>query len=429
MGNSSDLFQRAKKVIPGGVNSPVRAWKSVGGDPLFIDRGSGSHIFTADGLELIDFCGSWGPLLLGHAHPEVVKAVRDRAAKGLTFGATTRLEVELAELLCETIPNLDMVRLVNSGTEATMTAIRLARGYTKRDKILKFDGCYHGHSDFLLVSAGSGLLTGGFASSAGIPEKSSCQTLVAPFNDLEAARTIVSKYGSELAAVIVEPVAGNMGLVKPNPGFLRGLRELTHSCGALLIFDEVITGFRVGPTTYGAISKIDPDVTCLGKIIGGGMPIGALGGAKDLMETLAPDGKVYQAGTLSGNPIAVTAGLTTLKILVSSDPYPEIERKIKILVDGLESFIPSKNTPYHCSTLGGMFTPFFTAPHVTNLEDAKQSNTKRYAKFFHFMLSHGFYLPPSQFEVSFISIAHEDEEIEKFLDATKKFFRTSCHEP
>ena len=407
--------------MPGGVNSPVRAWNSVGGTPLHISKGRGSRLVTAEARELVDFCGSWGPLILGHAQPAVVEAVTRAAKDGLTFGATTKREIEMAELICELIPYLEMVRLVNSGTEATMTALRLARGYTKRRKILKFDGCYHGHSDYLLVSAGSGLLTGGISSSAGVSDHIAREVLVAPYNNLEAVRSIVDAQGDEIAAIIVEPVAGNMGLIKPETGFLEGLREATHSCGALLIFDEVISGFRLGPTSYGKLCGVYPDLTCLGKIVGGGMPIGALAGPKRIMECLAPTGNVYQAGTLSGNPISVVAGLTTLVLLKETNPYPEIERKCDDLVNGIEKSIRPHGGTCHCSHLGGMFTVFFTSPPVDNLADARHCRTEKYAEFFHYMLTREFYLPPSQFEVCFISAAHSDGDISSFIEAISDF--------
>ena len=425
---STELVSRAIKVMPGGVNSPVRAWNSVGGDPIFAQKGVGSRIISSEGREFVDFCGSWGPLILGHAHPQVISAVSKIAASGLTFGVTTELEILMAETVCEIIPYLEMVRFVNSGTEATMTAIRLARGYTKRQKILKFDGCYHGHSDFLLISAGSGLLTGGIATSLGVPANIAEDVLVAPYNNLEAVQSVISTYGQELAAVIIEPVAGNMGLVRPEPGFLEGLRKMTHDCGALLIFDEVITAFRVGPSTYGEIVGVTPDLTCLGKIIGGGMPIGAVGGPSSIMEFLAPNGDVYQAGTLSGNPVAITAGLTTLKILQENDPYPEIEKKLKVLKNEIKKHKGHDRVPCSFSSLGGMFTLFFAESVVKDLASAKKSNTSLYAEFFHFMLSRGFYLPPSQFEVCFISAAHSTEEIVNFTEAVNDFFNLKLHE-
>lgn len=456
MTKSEKLFARARAVIPAGVNSPVRAFHAVGGTPLFIERGLGSRIFTADGRELIDFCGSWGPLILGHAHPAVVEAIQRTAADGTTFGACTEREVELAELLCRQVPYLGQMRLVNSGTEATMTAIRLARGFTGRKKILKFDGGYHGHADSLLVSAGSGLLTGGIASSCGIPEGVTADILVAPYNDLDAVTLLMDRYGHEVAVIIVEPVAGNMGLVPPENGFLEGLRKATSDKGALLIFDEVITGFRLGPTTYGALCGITPDLTCLGKIIGGGMPIGAVGGRTEIMQLLAPLGPVYQAGTLSGNPLAVAAGLSTLKILIEKNPYADIARCVKKVNNRHRRFgrdaspyrlhltgkvgrtVPGEpllpvteglsRAKVHCANMGGMFTIFFNESEVRNLADAKRCDTRRYARFFHGMLERGIYLPPSQFEVCFISAAHTDEDMECFLKAVDEAFQDMQNE-
>lgn len=414
---SKELFKRALKVIPGGVNSPVRAFNAVGGDPVYVARGAGSRIETADGRELIDFCGSWGPLILGHAREEVVKAICDAASKGTSFGINTAAEVEFAEFLCDAIPTMEQVRLVSSGTEAVMTALRIARGVTGRNKILKFEGGYHGHSDSLLVAAGSGLLSAGTASSAGVPASVAADTLTAPYNDCEALMSIVHTYGADLAAIIVEPVAGNMGLVPASGAFLKSLRNLTSECGALLIFDEVISGFRLAPTTYGKMCGITPDLTCLGKIIGGGMPIGAVGGTEDIMSSLAPVGNVYQAGTLSGNPVAVAAGMATLKILRDENPYPDLEQRGVRLSNTLNEL--GRNIPMHCPQMGGMFTPFFRNGSVRNLSDAKKSNTRQHAAFFHAMLGKGFYLPPSQFEVAFISSAHTDADIDLFLQAAK----------
>jgi len=419
---SKKLFDRAKKVIPGGVNSPVRAFNSVGETPVYIVEGSGNRITTAEGIDLVDYCGSWGPLVLGHARKEVVEAIQTAAAEGTSFGTNTPREVEMAELLCELVPSMDMVRLVNSGTEAVMTAVRLARGFTGRAKILKFDGCYHGHSDSMLVSAGSGLLTGGISSSLGVSKETAADTFVAPYNDLKAVSEIFKANTGSIAAVIVEPVAGNMGLVPPQPGFLQGLRDVTAKNGALLIFDEVITGFRLAPTTYGAICGVTPDLTCLGKIIGGGMPIGAVGGRADIMRMLAPLGQVYQAGTLSGNPVAVAAGLATLKILKKSKPYPALEKLGKTLSAGVSAAAGKAGIRIYCPSLGGMFTPFFCEGHVNNLADAKRCDTKIYAAFFHGMLDREIYLPPSQFEVAFISAAHTENEISDFIEKAASTF-------
>ncbi len=417
-----ELFARAKAVIPGGVNSPVRAFKAVGGTPVFVKEGYGSKIITASGNELIDFCASWGPLILGHAHPEVVKNVQSAVEHGMTFGINTASEVEFAELLCRQIPYMDKVRLVSSGTEAAMTALRLARGTTGRNKILKFDGCYHGHADYLLVSAGSGLLTGGTASSAGVCSSAVEDVLLAPYNDLEAVKIIAAEHGDNLAAIIVEPIAGNMGLIMPENGFLEGLRKVADTCGAILIFDEVISGFRLDATTYGNSCGVTPDLTCLGKIIGGGMPMGAVGGKKEIMNNLAPIGKVYQAGTLSGNPVAIAAGMKTLQILIEESPYKKIERLTGKLVAGIKEKARNANVDINIAAQGGMFTIFFQNNPVHNLNDAKKSDTHKHAKFFHAMLDRGFYLQPSQFEVCFVSAAHTEDDINAFINAAEEAF-------
>jgi len=414
---STELFARACQVIPGGVNSPVRAFNAVGGNPVFMTSGKGATLTTADGDELTDYCGSWGPLILGHTRAEVVAAVTDAASKGMTFGACTASEVDLAEFLCVHVPGMDKVRLVSSGTEAVMTALRVARGCTGRNAIVKFEGCYHGHSDSLLVSAGSGVLTGGMASSAGVAEATAADTFVVPYNDIDAVNSLLDARGAEIAAIIVEPVAGNMGLVQPAPGFLQGLRDATNKCGALLIFDEVITGFRLAATTYGAQCGVEPDLTCLGKIIGGGMPIGGVGGKGHIMDKLAPLGPVYQAGTLSGNPVAVAAGLTTLRLLEQENPYPEMARLGKKLADAVNAAATSAGVAMHVAQLGGAFTPFFTNPPVTNLTDAKRCDTDAHGRFFHGMLQRGVYLPPSQFEVGFVSAVHTDADIDRFIEA------------
>jgi glutamate-1-semialdehyde 2,1-aminomutase len=414
--NSNDMFSRAKRVIPGGVNSPVRAFNSVGGNPVYIKSGSGSRMVTEDGRELLDFCGSWGPLVLGHSHPEVIDAVTAAARNGLSFGTNTRGEVALAELVCELIPSIEMLRLVNSGTEATMTALRLARGVTGRNAILKFDGCYHGHSDSLLVAAGSGLLTSGIASSAGVGEQ---ETFVVPYNDLGATRKLLQDRGSEIAAIIVEPVAGNMGYVAPADGYLAGLRQLATECGALLIFDEVITGFRLTAGSYGSLSGVTPDITCLGKIIGGGLPIGALGGSAALMENLAPLGPVYQAGTLSGNPVAVAAGLTTLSVLKRDNPFPRMATLGSTLRKGLNQILSDAGLLAHCAGGDGLFTLFFCADAVTNLDGAKACDTERFARYHQSMLKAGVYLSPSQFELGFVSAAHSEADIDQCLSAAR----------
>lgn len=415
-------FDRAKKVIPGGVNSPVRAFGSVGGNPILVTSGKGSRVKTTTGRSLIDFCGSWGPLILGHAHPAVVSAIERAARQGTSFGISTPAEVEFAELLCVCIPSMEKVRLVSSGTEAVMTALRLARGYTGRDLIVKFDGGYHGHSDSLLVSAGSGLLTAGQASSAGVPAALAKHTRVAPYNDVEAITTLMKARGREIAAIVVEPVAGNMGLVPGSMAFLKALRKLTKASGTVLIFDEVISGFRLGPTSYGEMVAIRPDITCLGKIIGGGMPMGALGGRRAIMDCLAPLGKIYQAGTLSGNPVAVAAGMAMIKTLKSLKPYPALERKGTWVATALRIMAEKAGVELTCAQMGSMVTPFFCAGPVRNMAEAKACNTKRYAAFFQSLLADGIYMPPSQFEVFFISTAHTDADLDRLLKACSRAF-------
>jgi len=417
---SQELFNRAIRVIPGGVNSPVRAFNSVGGDPLYVVSGKGARIRTVEGAELLDFCGSWGPLIMGHAHPEVVDAICRAAAEGTSFGINTPREVEFAECLCSMVPSMKMVRVMSSGTEATMTAIRLARGFTGRRKIVKFDGGYHGHADYLLVAAGSGLLTGGITSSAGVSATAAAEVLVPPYNNLAAVDEIVRTQGDEIAAIIVEPVAGNMGLIPPAPGFLKGLRDAADRCGALLIFDEVITGFRLGPTTYGMLCGVTPDLTCLGKIIGGGMPVGAVGGREDVMRKLAPLGPVYQAGTLSGNPVALAAGLATMALIRRENPYSRMEKLGRQLTDGVNAAARENGLTLHCAGLGGLFTPFFMAGVPTDLATVKQCDTKAYAAFFRGMLKRGIYLPPSQFEVGFVSAAHSEQDIGQFIKAARE---------
>jgi glutamate-1-semialdehyde 2,1-aminomutase len=421
------FFERACRVIPGGVNSPVRAFNAVGGDPLYVVKGEGAHITTAAGRELVDFCGSWGPLILGHARAEVVEAAAAAARDGMTFGINTPREVEFAELLCSLISSMDQVRLVNSGTEAVMTALRLARGYTGRRRIIKFDGGYHGHSDGLLVGAGSGLLTGGISSSAGVYVDEG-DVFLPDYNDKQAVTDLVDAHGDELAAIIVEPVAGNMGLVPPVDGFLEHLRAEADRCGALLIFDEVITGFRFGPTTYGELAGVTPDLTTLGKIIGGGMPLAALGGRRDVMQRLAPVGDVYQAGTLSGNPVAVAAGMKTIELLIEENPYERLAELGAKIVDATSSsrLAPEEKrdedvaSTFHLAQLGGVFTPFFGPGPVCNLVNAKACDTKAHAGFFHAMLDCGFYLPPSQFECCFISAAHTNADVDAFISAAKE---------
>ena len=416
---NKQLFRRAQRVIPGGVNSPVRAFRAVGGTPVFVTRARGATLHTADRRRLTDFCGSWGPLILGHSRPEVVEAVSRAAADGASFGMATAREVRFAETLARLVPHMPMVRLVSSGTEAVMSALRLARGFTGRTRIVKFDGCYHGHSDAMLVAAGSGLLTGGIASSAGVPACVAKDVVVLPYNDREALAALFAKQGSDIAAVIVEPVAGNMGLVVPDEKFLADIVHQSRRAGAVSIFDEVISGFRFGPTTWAAQRRLKPDLVCLGKIIGGGLPIGAVGGRRDIMRQLAPLGPVYQAGTLSGNPVAVAAGQATLDLLVREQPYLRMAALGERLATGLRNAAAIAGVALHVPRLGGVFTPFFTAKAVRNLADAKLCDTEAFAAFFHGMLRRGFYLPPSQFEVAFVSAAHTDADIRRFVAAAR----------
>jgi glutamate-1-semialdehyde 2,1-aminomutase len=414
---SAAAFEEAKKVLPGGVNSPVRAFKSVGLTPLFIERGSGSRVYDIDGNEFIDYVGSWGPLILGHAHPEVVEAVKRTAEKGTSFGAPTLLETEMAKLVCERVPSVEIVRMVNSGTEATMSALRLARGYTRRSKILKFEGSYHGHADALLIKAGSGVATLGLPDSPGVPEGVAANTIAVPYNDLEAVRLAFERFGEEIAAVIVEPVAGNMGVVPPLPGFLQGLRDITRKYGSLLIFDEVMTGFRVHLNCAQGLYGITPDLTCLGKVIGGGLPVGAYGGKKEIMEQIAPSGPIYQAGTLSGNPLAMVAGLTTLQLLGRPGVYEELERKSARLAEGFARNAAELGVPCTINRVGSMVCPFFTEQKVINYETAKTSNLAHFTSYFGHMLDHGVSVAPSQFEGMFVSTAHTDEDIEATIAA------------
>ncbi|MGA0706870.1 MAG: glutamate-1-semialdehyde 2,1-aminomutase [Steroidobacteraceae bacterium] len=418
------LFEEACKVIPGGVNSPVRAFRGVGGDPIFFARASGAYVEAADGRRFIDYVGSWGPMILGHAHPAVVQAVQERARDGLSFGAPTALETELAKRVIELVPSMDLVRMCSSGTEATMSAIRLARGYTGRDRIVKFEGCYHGHSDSLLVKAGSGALTLGVPTSPGVPADFARHTLTLPYNDLPAARECFAAMGNEIAAVIVEPIAGNMNCVLPEPGFLEGLRVLCSEHGAVLIFDEVMTGFRVAAGGAQALYGVEPDLTTLGKVIGGGMPVGAFGGRRDIMEKLAPLGPVYQAGTLSGNPVAMAAGLATLAGLSAPGFHAALAQRTTQLMEGLESEARSAGVAFTTNHTCGMFGLFFTeAAQVTRYEQVMACDVERFKRFFHTMLAEGVYLAPSAFEAGFISAAHGDKEIEATLAAARKAFR------
>ncbi len=417
---SRKLFDKAKKLIPGGVNSPVRAFGSVGSTPFFVAKASGSAVWDVDGNRYIDYVASWGPMILGHAHPAVVRAVRKSTEKGTSYGAPTAAEVEMAGTITGAIPSMEQVRMVSSGTEATMSAIRLARGYTKREKIIKFEGCYHGHADSLLVKAGSGVATLGIPGSPGVPKELAKLTITVPFNDIDALALAVRKHGKDLACVIVEPAAGNMGLVPPVPGFLENMRELTEKNGIVLIFDEVITGFRLRFGCYQEIARIRPDMTCLGKIIGGGLPVGAFGGRREIMETLAPVGPVYQAGTRSGNPLAMAAGTATLTVLRDQCDYRVLERRTSRLCKDMKKLFQKKGIPVFISQRGAMFTLFFTERDVTDLASASRCDTRLFARFFNAMLRRGVSLPPSQFETSFISFAHSDEDIDRTLEACRQ---------
>ncbi|MGR9105368.1 MAG: glutamate-1-semialdehyde 2,1-aminomutase [Gammaproteobacteria bacterium] len=422
---SEQLFQTANRFIPGGVNSPVRAFKGVGGIPVFIDSAKGAFILDAAGKRYIDYVGSWGPMILGHAHPEVLEAVHRAVDKGLSFGAPTEIETRMAEKLCSLIPSLDLVRMVNSGTEATMSAIRLARGFTGRDKIVKFEGCYHGHSDSLLVKAGSGALTLGVPSSPGVPAALAEQTLTLQFNDIEGLRQAFSGLGEEIACAIVEPVAGNMNCVPPRPGFLESLRECCSRSGSVLIFDEVMTGFRVARGGAQAFYGVTPDLTTLGKIIGGGLPVGAFGGKREIMEQIAPLGPVYQAGTLSGNPVAMAAGLKTLELLSVPGFYEDLSATTRLLTSGLKERASAAGIPLVCNQVGGMFGIFFTAAEaVSDFQGVMDCSQERFRQFFHGLLERGVYIAPSAFEAGFVSRAHTPEIIERTLDAAAEVFAT-----
>jgi len=418
MSKSAKIFHRATAKIPGGVNSPVRAWISVGGKPLIIDRGKGSLVFDADGKRYIDFVGSWGPLILGHAHPKIVQVVKQRASKGFTFGAPTEAEVKLAEMVSQILPSIQSLRVVSSGTEATMTAIRLARAYTGRRKIIKFDGCYHGHSDGLLVKAGSAVATLGLPDSPGVPEGFARETLTANYNDITSVHRIFDVHGGDIAGIIVEPVCGNMGVIPPQPGFLRALRAITRQKGALLIFDEVITGFRVALGGAQEVFRVKPDLTCLGKILGGGFPLAAFGGRRKIMNLLAPAGPVYQAGTLSGNPIAVSAGLATLNLLRRRGTYEILEEKGRRLEVGFKEILHQHRIRATFNRVGSMMTLFFGVDQVRSAEEARRCNRHQFARFFHGMLSRRIYLPPAPFEATFVSLAHSQSD----LDATIRAF-------
>ena len=417
---SSSLYSRATRLIPGGVNSPARAWTSVGGQPLFISRAEGSRIWDADGNELIDFVGSWGPMILGHAHLRVVEAALDAARSGTSFGAPTEAELRMAELVVNALPSIEMVRFVNSGTEAAMSALRLARAHTGRSRILKFEGGYHGHDDALLVEAGSGVASHGIATSAGVHPDYAAGTLVAPYNDLDAVQSLFAGYRREIAAVIVEPVAGNMGVVEPAPGFLEGLRELTGEDGALLVFDEVITGFRVHAGGAQTMYGVAPDITCLGKIIGGGFPVGAYGASEEIMRNVAPLGSMYQAGTLSGNPVAMAAGIATLEALRKPGTYERLADSTSILAVGLNDAFAKAGVPASINSVCGMVTVFFTNGPVTNMAEASAADGQAFAAFFHNMIEQGVYPPPSPFEAWFVSLAHTPADIEATVKAASR---------
>jgi len=426
---SREIVERAEKILVGGVNSPVRAFRSVGGEPLIIERGSGQYLYDADGNELLDYVCSWGAMLLGHASPAVTEAIADQARRGTSYGATTELEVELATLITQAIPSIEKIRFVSSGTEATMSAVRLARGVTKRDFIVKFEGCYHGHADSFLSQAGSGLATLGIAECPGVPQALAELTLNAPYNDLAAVERLFSIQKDKIAAVIIEPIAANMGVVEPAPGFLAGLREITKRNGALLVIDEVITGFRMHFGAAQQLAGVQADLTTLGKIIGGGLPVAAYGGSAEIMNHVAPLGAVYQAGTLAGNPLAIRAGIATLKQLTRPGLYEGIQEHSQGLVAGLRQALTEAGIPGQINATGSLATLFFTAEPVRNYSDAKRSDTKRYARFFREMLDHGIFLAPSQFEAAFVSMAHTSEDISRTIAAARNSLKAIAAEP
>ena len=424
MTEAATLFSEAKRVIPGGVNSPVRSFSGVGGTPVFIDRAQGAYVYDSEGKVYIDYVGSWGPMILGHAHPEVIAAVKQAVDKGLSFGAPTEIETRMAQKVCELMPSIEMVRMVSSGTEATMSAIRLARGYTGRDKIVKFEGCYHGHSDSLLVKAGSGALTFGVPSSPGVPKAVAENTITLTYNDSTAVAELFAQIGEEIACIIVEPVAGNMNCIPPVPGFLETLRKVCDQYGGVLIFDEVMTGFRVGLQGAQGVYQIKPDLTTLGKVIGGGMPVGAFGGSRKIMASLAPAGPVYQAGTLSGNPVAMAAGLTTLELISQPGFYEALGAKTQKLTSGLQALADSAGIAFTTNTVGGMFGLFFSEKNpVASFTDVMQCDQHRFKRFFHALLADGVYLAPSAFEAGFVSAAHSEADINATLEKAKKCFK------
>ncbi|UMZ73211.1 Glutamate-1-semialdehyde 2,1-aminomutase [Natranaerofaba carboxydovora] len=421
---SRNMFEEAKKMIPGGVNSPARAFSSVGRPPLFLKKGEGSKVVCEDGNEFIDYVASYGPLILGHSHPRIVEALKKQVEEGTGFGSPTELENEMAELVIGAVPSIEVVRMVNSGTEATMSALRLARGYTGRNKIVKLTGCYHGHSDSLLIKAGSGVTTLGLPDSPGVPVSVAENTITAPYNDLETMKKIFEEHGDDIAGVILEPVAGNIGVIPPKEGYLEGMRDLTTDYGSLLIFDEVMTGFRVA---YGGAQErygVTPDLTCLGKVIGGGLPVGAYGGKKEIMEMIAPAGSIYQAGTLSGNPIAMTAGVETLKILKEEGTYDKLEEKSQKLEKGLREVAEETDAPVFMTRVGTMLGMYFTRDEVYDFESASKADDSLFSKYFNKMLEEGIYLAPSQYEAMFMSLVHSDQDIDKTIEAAKKAFQS-----
>ncbi|MDP2936955.1 MAG: glutamate-1-semialdehyde 2,1-aminomutase [Dehalococcoidia bacterium] len=423
MNKSSQLYEEAKRLLPGGVSSPVRAFKAVGGEPFFVEKARGSRLYDVDGRAYIDYVCGWGPLILGHAHPQVVAALQEAVARGTCFGTPIEQEVVLARMVTEAFPSIQKVRFVTSGTEATMSALRLARAFTRREKIIKFEGCYHGHSDMLLVAAGSGALTLGIPDSPGVPVGAASTTLVAQYNDLQTVADLFDANYGQIATVILEPVAGNMGVVLPEPGFLPGLRDLCSQHGALLIFDEVITGFRVSYGGAQAVYGVTPDLTCLGKIIGGGLSVGAYGGPAEIMARMAPEGPVYQAGTLSGNPLAMTAGIETLKLLREPGFYDSLDRKAQFLCNGIANAAAEAGVPISQNRIGSMFTTFFTDQPISSYATVKTSNTRLYSSYFHAMLEEGVYFAPSQFEASFVSLAHSQEDLEITVETARKAFQ------